>query len=82
MTDAAWEFVVRSAIKTSPCLLLADSAPLFEEERNTAPFALIAKGQDPFFLHRSGTGATLATHDHPVDSPQVQFAQVFQQRFD
>src|SRR5882762_5458325 len=76
VTDAAWEFVIRSAFETSARLGLANSAPLFEEEGDTAPFALIAKRQDPFFLHWSGAGTTLATHDHPVDASQVQFAQI------
>ena len=81
VTDAAWEFVIRSAFETSARLGLANSAPLLEEERNTAPLALIAEGQDPFFLHRPGAGPALATYNHPIDASQVQFAQVFQQRF-
>src|SRR5882762_3376518 len=76
VTDAAWEFVIRSAFETTARLILANSAPLLEEERNTAPLALIPKRQDPFFLHWSGAGTTLATHDHPVDASQVQFAQI------
>src|SRR6267378_3322724 len=79
VTDAAWEFVIRSAFETSARLGLANSAPLLEEERNTAPLALIAEGQDPFFLYRPGAGPALTTYNHPVDASQVQFAQVFQQ---
>src|SRR6267143_175135 len=78
VTDAAWEFVIRSAFETSAGLCLANSAPLFEEEGDTAPLALIAKGQDPFFLHRPGTGPALAADNHPIDALQIQLANVLQ----
>jgi hypothetical protein len=55
---------------------------LFEKERDTAPFALIPKRQNPFFLHRPGADSTLAAYNHPVDPSQVQFAHVLQQGLD
>src|SRR5713226_2599098 len=70
VTNAAREFVIRSAFEASARLLLADSAPLFEEERNAILLALIAKRQDPFFLHRPGARPALTTYDHPVDASQ------------
>ena len=81
VTDAAWEFVISSAFETSARLGLANSSPLLEKERDTAPLALVPKRQDPFFLHRPGAGTTLATDNHPIDTAQIYSAQVFQQRF-
>src|SRR5713226_6398989 len=80
VTDATWEFVIGLAFEASAGPCLANSAPLFEEERNAAPLALIPKRQDPFFLYWPGAGPALTTHDHPVDASQVQFAHVLQQR--
>ena len=80
--DAAWEFVIGLAFEKSAGLCFANSAPLFEEERDTAQLALIPKRQNPLFLHRPGAGPTLATDNHLVDTSQVQPAYVLQQRLD
>src|SRR5713226_3292904 len=76
VTNAAREFIVSLAVETSSGSGLANAAPLLEEEGNSALLALIPKGQNPFFLHRPGASSALATDNHPVDTSQVQFAEV------
>src|SRR5271166_1333033 len=76
------EAVVCLAVEFSASLALMDAAPLLEEERDLASLALIPKRQHPFLLHRPGAGPALTADDHPVDSFQVDLAEVFQQTLD
>lgn len=68
---AAGEFVISFAFKTSPEFGLAYAAPLFEEERDFVFAGLIAKREDPFFLHGACAGAAFAADNHPVDVAEV-----------
>src|SRR5208283_3246863 len=74
--------VVSLAIEFSASLALMDAAPLLEEERDLGSLALIPKRQHQFLMHRPGAGPALTADDHPVDSFQVDLAEVFQKRLD
>ena len=63
-----------------PFCFLADASPLFEEERNTRSLTLSANVAHPRGAHGSCSGATLSSHNDPVDPFQVQRSQMFQQR--
>lgn len=76
------EFVVGFAFETAARLSLAYAAPLFEEKGDSVFAALIPQCQDPFLLHGPCSRSALSADDHPVDSLQIQLADVFQKRFD
>ncbi len=76
------EAVVSLAVEFSASLALMDAAPLLEEERDLGSLALIPKRQHPFLPHWPGAGPALTADDHPVDSFQVDLAEVFQKRLD
>ena len=81
MADAPGKFVVRPAVQLSTRNGLTDPTPLFEEKWHTGAPALISHGNYPFLFHGSRAWTTFSAHNYPMDSSQVQFPSVFQQRF-
>lgn len=58
------------------------ASPLLEEERDDLSLAGVPDIAQPCFLHRSGSGPTLAARDDPVDSRQVEFTERPEQWFE
>src|SRR5258708_16294484 len=65
-----------------PRSLLVLPAPLLEEEGDSGRTALIADVRGPGRVHRSRPRARLATHDGPVDPPQVEVRKRSKKRFE
>src|SRR5581483_9440384 len=59
----AGEVVVGSAIQEPACFLLADAAPLLEEEVHAVAEALVADVTHPVLLHRPRSGPGLTAYD-------------------
>jgi hypothetical protein len=53
---------------------------LLEEEGNGGPLALVADVYDPGGVHWAGTGAGLASDNHPVDASKVKAGQGTEER--
>lgn len=70
--------VVGASIQFATGDALADAAPLFKEERNFGFGAFTLNADDPLGRHRSSTGTALPAHNHPVDSGEVEVAQVLE----
>src|SRR5947209_2422586 len=75
-------FIESAAVEHPAIASLSYSTPLLEEEWHSCVATLVADGHYPFFAHGTGARAALAAHDHPVDSGEVEFSQIFEQRFD
>jgi hypothetical protein len=75
LPDTLWRdqrvLVPRAAIEESTIPALSSAAPLFEEKRHTLLTAGEPNVLDPFPSHRACLGATLASHDSPMDVPQI-----------
>src|ERR1700688_4753137 len=82
MVDALREFVIGLAVELPARCLFSHAAPLFEKEWHAFAFALIPHRDDPFLLHRPCSVAALSTNDYPIDSFEIEFAQIFQERLD
>ena len=78
MTNSLREFVVYFSIEFAARRRLPHAAPLLEKEGQAFAPALIPDLDDPFLLHRSCSGAALSSHDHPIDSTKIEFAQILQ----
>src|SRR5437867_1707969 len=76
------KLIVGAAVERAAGLVLACSAPLLEEEGHPLYTALTTDLDDPFSQHRSRVRAALTTYDDPVDSAQVDWAEIGQQRLD
>ena len=72
---------MRPAVENAAGRVLPHAAPLLEEERNVRRPALIPKGKDPLFIHRSRTVTTLSAYDHPIDSSKIEMPEVLEKRF-
>ncbi|CAD5253912.1 hypothetical protein BOSE21B_100046 [Bosea sp. 21B] len=55
---------------------------MFEKERYAGLLTLVADLTDPFRVHWTGTGATLASDDNPIDPIEVQRPDRPNQRLD
>src|SRR5579864_2804797 len=75
-----WKFVISTSFELTAVQCLANSTPLFEEERNTSLTAIIPDRQDPFFLHGACSIPALAADYNPRYSMQVKRAQVLKER--
>ena len=62
--------------------MLTGAAPLLEEEGHPLRAALTTDVDDPISKHGPRVGAALAADDYPVDSAQVKWSEVGQQRLD
>ena len=56
-------------------------APLFEEERGVLCLCLVAEVAYPLRLHRPSQRTTLSANDKPIDTGQIHFTEIFEQRF-
>src|SRR5438128_6914005 len=79
---AHWLVIVRAAVQAAACLLFLHAAPLLEEERDISCSALVTKRLDPRGVHRSCAGTAFATNDDPVDTGEIDRAEIFEQWFD
>ncbi len=68
------------AVELTSELGFREPAPLFEIERKVGGCALIAKRDDPLFLHRTSSGPALAANDDPVDAIEADCPEVFEKR--
>ena len=76
------KLIVGAAVERAAGLVLACAAPLLEEEGHPLRAALTTDVDDPISKHRSRVRAALSADDDPVDSAQVERAEIGQQRLD
>jgi len=76
------KLIIGAPVQFPSGLRFADAAPLFEKEGNFRPLALRADVPHPFDIHWPRARPALAADNHPVDAPQIDRAEMFQQRFD
>ena len=69
-------------VQLSAVSALLNSTPLLEEERHPRGAALITKGDDPIALHRPSTRTALSADNHPIDTAEVNAAEILKQRLD
>jgi hypothetical protein len=74
--------IPHAPVENSPLTLWRSTAPLFEKERHLRGLALIANAAHPRHRDRPVVNATFSPDDYPVDTGEVDFSQVFEQRFD
>jgi hypothetical protein len=67
-------------VQPATSLLFLDAAPLLEKERNLRLAALLPNIVNPPRFHFSGTWATLASDNNPVDPSQINFSYVLKKR--
>ena len=60
--------------------MLSNASPLFEEERYPLQPALAPDADDPLLAHWAGMRAALAADNHPIDTGQIERAEIFKQR--
>ena len=70
-----------AAVEETAGFLLVDAAPLFEKEGHAGIETLFSYFHYPGLFHRSGAGAGFAAHYHPIDRCEIDFTEVFEQRF-
>ena len=82
------QFIPKTSVKfTSICALrtlyavIAVRAPLFEKKAYVCIIALISNCPNPIWMHRTSSRPELATHYHPRNIREINFAYIFQQRF-
>src|SRR5215470_9811443 len=73
-----WHVIVRAPVQMPPVFCFVDATPLFEKENRSLPLALLVDRVDPRGLHRPGAVPTFSTYDYPVDTREIQGAEVFQ----
>src|SRR5438105_3978121 len=71
-SDASRELVPSAAVELAAAGLRRTAAPLFVEERDAGPRALVADLPHPFRIARAGTRPGLPARDDPVDAFQIQ----------
>lgn len=74
--------VVSTSVELTPGRGLSGATPLLEEEWDALDLALGPDGANPRSPDWPGAVTTLAADDDPVDSLQIDLAQIFQQRLD
>lgn len=57
------------------------ATPLLEEERYISLFALALNIDHPFLLHGARLWAGFSADNNPIDSPQVDLSEIFEQWF-
>jgi hypothetical protein len=62
--------------------MFASAAPLLEEEWHVDTHTLISHFANPFWLHRPGMMTAFAAYDDPIDVPQINRTEAFQEGFD
>ena len=60
--------------------MLSNASPLFEKERYTLQPALASNANYPVLSHRPSMWAALAADNHPIDTGQIERAEIFKQR--
>jgi len=58
-----------------------NTSPLLKEEWHVGNLALLPYSSDPFLLYWPSPVPAFAAHNHPMDTGQIDVAQIFQQRF-
>src|SRR5579862_3762257 len=75
------EFIIGAAVQFPAGFGFADTAPLFEKEGDPCILALQADIAHPFSIHWPRARPAFATHNYPIDAPQVDGPKMFQQWF-
>src|SRR6516165_7212235 len=80
--DDRWKLAVGATLQLPTVLRLSHSAPLLEEKRDGRAAALISQGKDPFPFHGPRSCTALTANDDPVNSGQVDCAEILEERLD
>src|ERR1039458_7976952 len=75
-----WKLIVCLSIQHSTRFRFANTAPLLEEKSNSCTAALNANIPDPRSIHGSCSRSAFPTHNHPIDSFQINRAEMLQER--
>ena len=75
------ELIVSLTVEKAAGFRFLYAAPLFEEECDALTLTMIAQLPDPLLLHWSRAPSAFATCNDPMDTGQIQCAEIFKQGF-